>query len=329
MQTRYIKGIGFGGPDQLVLADETLAPPEAGQILVRHEAIGVNFIDILQRRGDLGRDAPYRLGLEAAGEVVAVGEGVSGLSPGDRVVYAGGPMGAYAEMRLLPAARAVRLPDGIDARSAAAVFFKGLTADYLVHRMRPLSPGNGALVTAAAGGVGQLLAAMLKAAGVTVIGTVGQTAKVAAARAAGCDQVLVLDEIDSPGAAAAQIRDWKGGKGVAVAYDSIGRATFDLSLGALARFGLLVSYGWASGDVEPVAPARLREAGSVFLTRPTIGHYTEAREDLLAGAARVFRALQDGVIAARIDSELQLADAAEAQRRVEARETEGAVILTP
>ena len=327
MQTRYVHGTAFGGPEVLALASETLAAPGPGQILIRHDAIGVNFIDILQRRGDLGREVPYRLGLEAAGEVLAVGKDVTDLVPGDRVACAGGPMGAYAEARLLGAARAVRLPDGIDARIAAAVFFKGLTADYLVHRMRPLSPGDGVLVTAAAGGVGQLIVAMLKAAGVMVVGTVGQAAKAEAARAAGCDHVLVLDQISSAVDGAAQVRDWTGGKGVAVAYDSIGRATFDLSLAALARFGLLVSYGWASGDVDPVAPARLREAGSVFLTRPTIGHYTEARKDLVAGAERVFQALQDGVITANIHAELALDQAAEAHRLIESRASEGSIIL--
>ncbi|WP_299362961.1 quinone oxidoreductase [uncultured Paracoccus sp.] len=329
MKVDVIQGRGFGGPDVLELSSEDLPQPGPGEVLVRHAAIGVNFIDILQRRGELGRDLPYRLGLEAAGEVLATGPDVTDLAEGDRIAYAGGPMGAYAGARLLPAARAVRLPDGIDADTAAATFFKGLTADYLVHRMRPIAAGDAVLFTAAAGGVGQLAVPMLKVAGATVIGTVGSADKVQAARDAGCDHVLVLGTGQDAGQAADRIRDWTGGRGVAIAYDSIGRATFDLSLSALARFGLLVSYGWASGDVDPVPLARLREMGSLFVTRPTIAHYTERREDLTAGAARVFAALQDGTIRPHVHATLPLAQAGAAQALIESRATRGSVILKP
>ncbi|MBV0891609.1 quinone oxidoreductase [Paracoccus sp. Z118] len=325
MRNRFIQGRDFGSPDLLALQTEELAAPGPGQILVRHSAIGVNFIDILLRRGELARDLPYRLGLEGAGEVVAVADDVGGFAPGDRIVYAGGPTGSYAEARVLPAARAVRLPDGIDDDTAAAVFFKGLTADYLVHRMRPIAPGDTVLFTAAAGGVGQLAVPMLKAAGATVIGTVGSEEKIAAATGVGCDHVLVLGSGD----AAERIREWTGGRGVAIAYDSIGRATFDLSLASLARFGLLVSYGWSSGDVEPVALAHLRDAGSLFVTRPTVAHYIQERGDLIAGAERVFAALKDGVIRANIHAKLPLAQAGAAHELIESRASQGSVILDP
>ena len=326
MHAQFIQGHAFGDSTVLSLQSETLGNPGPDQLLVRHTAIGINFIDILQRRGDLAPDLPYRLGLEAAGEVLAVGADVQGFNPGDRIVYAGGPMGAYAEARLLPAARAVRLPDHVDDRTAAAIFFKGLTADYLVHRLRPIAPGDAVLFTAAVGGVGQLAVPMLKQAGATVIGTVGSPDKVDAARAIGCDHVLVLPVGVDQGVA--QIRQWLSGQGVQIAYDSIGRATVDLSLAALARFGLLVSYGWASGEVDPVPLARLRQMGSLFVTRPTIGDYTASRDDLEAGAQRVFDALQKGVIHARIHAALPLSRAGEAHRMIESRATQGSVILT-
>lgn len=327
MKAEFVQGRAFGGPEVLEIATEELGAPGPDQILVRHSAVGVNFIDINQRRGEMGTALPFRLGLEAAGQVLAVGPGVEGLAEGDRVACAGGPMGAYASARLLPAARAVRLPDGIDDRTAAAVFFKGLTADYLVHRMRPIQPGDAVLFTAAAGGLGLVAIPMLKRAGARVIGTVGSADKVQAAVEAGCDHVLVLPV--APDEGLARIRDWTEGKGVAIAYDSIGRATFELSLAALARFGLLVSYGRASGDVDPLPLARLREMGSLFVTRPTVGDYTAARADLVAGATRVFEALAQGVIRPHIFAALPLAQAGEAHRLIEARGTRGSLILIP
>lgn len=326
MQNQFIQGQTFGDPGVLSIQSEDLGQPGEGQLLLRHTAIGVNFIDILQRRGELARDQPYRLGLEAAGEVLAVGAGVQGFSQGDLIVYAGGPMGAYAEARLLPAARAVRLPDHVDDRTAAAVFFKGLTADYLVHRLRHISAGDAVLFTAAAGGVGQLAVPMLKAAGATVIGTVGNPGKVDAARQAGCDHVLALPISAEEGVD--RIKDWTGGLGVAIAYDSVGRDTIDLSLGALSRFGLLVSYGWSSGDVDPIPLARLRQLGSLYVTRPTIADYTASREDLTAGAERVFDALKKNIIRPRIHAELPLSEAGNAHRMIEDRSTQGSVLLT-
>lgn len=327
MKTQFIQGQEFGGPAVLTLESEQLGEPAPDQILVRHTAIGVNFIDINQRRGEGGQTLPYRLGLEAAGEVLAVGSEVREFTKGDRIVYAGGPMGAYADARLLPAVRAVHLPDSVDDQEAASVFFKGLTADYLVHRLRPIKPGSAVLFTAAAGGVGQMAIPMLKQAGAVVIGTVGSSDKVQAARDVGCDHVLVLPVGVEEGAAI--IKDWTGGVGVDIAYDSVGRATFDLSMAALTRFGLLVSYGRASGEVDPLSLARLRENGSLFVTRPTIADYTALREDLTAGAERVLNALQKKVISPNISAVMPLSRAGEAHAMIESRKTQGSLILTP
>ncbi|CAO3436622.1 quinone oxidoreductase family protein [Azospirillum doebereinerae] len=327
MESMFVEGRSFGDPSVLRVEKEELRQPQAGEVLLRHDAIGVNFIDVLQRRGELAQTTPYRLGLEAAGEVLAVGPDVSDIAVGDRIVYAGGPAAAYSSARLLPAGRAVKLPATINAATAASVFFKALTADYLVNRLRPLAAGDAVLFTAAAGGVGSLAVPLLKAAGVLVIGTVGSPDKVDYARQLGCDQVLVLprDAEDLVG----KVREWTGGRGVAIAYDSIGKATFDLSLASVSRFGLLVSYGWASGEVAPVQLARLREQGSVFLTRPTVSHYTETRTDLLDGAARVFSALERGVIRSTLFKRLPLDRAGDAHALLEAGTNTGSIILDP
>jgi NADPH2:quinone reductase len=322
-----VEGRSFGDPSVLHVETEELRRPQGGEILLRQHAVGVNFIDVLQRRGELTPTIPYRLGLEGAGEVLEVGPGVTEIAAGDRVVYAGGPAGAYASARLFPAARAVKLPAAVDAATAASVFFKALTADYLVNRLRPIAPGDAVLFTAAAGGVGSLAVPFLKAAGATVIGTVGRPDKADFARTLGCDHVLVLprDTEDLVG----KVREWTGGRGVAIAYDSIGQATFDLSLASLARFGLLVSYGWASGEVAPVQLSRLREQGSVFLTRPTVSHYTEARSDLLEGAARVFSALERSLIRPTVFKRLPLERAGEAHALLESGENSGPILLEP
>lgn len=327
MRATYVEGSAFGGPSVLRTATEELGAPGDGQILLRQHAVGVNFIDVLLRRGELSAVTPYRPGLEAAGSVLAVGPGVTGLSPGGRVVYAGGPAGSYADVRLVPAGRAVTLPDDVDDAAAAAVFFKALTADYLVHRLRPISPGDAILFTAAAGGVGSLAVPMAKAAGAVVIGTVGKPEKVADAERLGCDHVLVLPRDFS--VAETRVRDWTDGRGVSIAFDSIGKTTFDLSIASLARFGLIVSYGWASGEVPDLAVGRLREQGSVFLTRPTVAHYTEKRADLEDGAARVFEALRRGVIRPTIYKRLSLDAAGEAHSLLESGANSGAIVLEP
>lgn len=327
MNAEYIEGTHFGEPSVLSIKREVLAPPGRGEILLNQHAIGVNFIDILQRRGELAQHQPYRLGLEGAGTVVTLGEGVDHLLPGDRIVYAGGAPGAYASARVLPADRAVRLPDWLDFSEAAACFFKALTADYLVHRLRPIDPNDWVLFTAAAGGVGSIAIPLLKAKGARVIGTVGSRAKVEAAQGLGCDHVIVLGQDNDD--AAGRVREWTAGSGVAVAFDSLGKASFDLSLGALAPFGLLVSYGWASGDIGSISPMDLRTQGSVFFTRPTIAHYTQARTDLDQAAARVFAAFEDGTIKPTIFARLPLDRAGEAHAILEQGENIGSVVLEP
>lgn len=319
-----IEGCAFGGPDVLSVNTGPIGAPQPEEVLINQVAIGVNFIDILLRRGELSKQAPYRVGLEASGHVLALGEKVVDLAVGDRVVYAGGPPGAYATLRCVPASRVVKLPASIDLVEAAGVFFKALTADYLVNRLRKLEPRDAVLVHAAAGGIGSLAIPLLKAAGVTVLGVVGANAKRQKATDLGCDHVIVQDEVTD---IAEEVRRFTGGAGVSVAYDSVGRDTFEASMRSLQRFGLLVSYGWASGEVAPVSLAKLRDCGSLFLTRPTISHYTERRDDLLAGAGRAFRALESGVLKAQIGLQLSIRQAAQAHEAMEQRRTQGSVVL--
>lgn len=324
-KARYIFGDRFGSAAVLQMGTEQVAYPGPGQVLVRQSAVGVNFIDILARRGELGGSGPFRLGLEAAGEILAVAGDVIGVNVGDRIVYAGGVAGGYADLRLVDAARAVKLPNWLDDDVAAAIFFKALSADYLVHKLRPLSKEHSVLFYGAAGGVGSLAIPLLKQLGVTVIGAVGREEKATYATEMGCDRVVVVGRDNIP----AVVRDATGGRGVDVAFDSIGKATIDGSLESLARFGLLVSFGWASGDPEPIAFSRLRAQGSVFLTRPTVAHYTESRTDLEAASQRVFAALNQKVYAAYIDAKLPLDEAGKAQELLETGAAKGSVILDP
>lgn len=310
-----------GPAEAMVWQDVPLPDPGTGEIRVRHLAVGVNFLDILMRSGRAGAAMPARLGVEGVAVVEAAGPGVD-LMPGDRVVYAGGPPGAYSDRRTMPAARAVRLPDTIAPREAAALFFKGLTAQYLATRMRPLAPGDPVLVLAAAGGVGSLLARWLVNRGQRVIAAVGSADKVAAATATGAEAVLVVGRDDI----AARVRDLTGGRGVQVVYDSVGRDTWDASVASLARFGLLVSYGWASGD-PAVDLNTLRNAGSLFVTRPTIAHYTEDPADLQRAATEVFDLIAAGVLRFDAIETLPLDQVAQAHRRIESRQARGPVVL--
>lgn len=315
----------FGGPEVLALQAGALAPPAAGEVTVRHAAIGVNFIDVLLRRGELGGMPPARVGLEGAGVVEAVGAGVEDLQVGDRVVYAGGPAGSYCDVRNVSAQRAVRLPAGMGEAEAAAIFFKALTADYLIHRLRQLQPGDTVLFHGATGGVGSIAVPWLAQLGIHVVGTTGHRAKADHALALGCRRVAVLGEDD----VAQAVAEVSSGRGAAVVYDPIGKATFDASFASLARFGMFVSYGWASGDIDPIAPARLRERGSVFFTRPTVSHYIEARADLLAGAARVFGAYRAGTFTASIFDRFPLAEASRAHALLERGGHRGSLLLQP
>ena len=314
---------GFGGSDVLRGGSEEIPAESApSAVRIKQHAVGVNFIDVLTRRGDLGGTAPFRLGLEAAGIVESVGSDVRGIAAGDRVVYAGGGAGSYADIRDVPADRVVVLPDAVTFEDAAAVFFKGLTADYLVNRLHLLSAGDWVLLHGAAGGLAALLVPLLRSQGIRTIGTVGSKDKVRTAKEFGCEVVLILGEDDI----AAKVREATP-NGVAVAYDPIGKSTFEASFTSLRRFGLLVSFGWASGDPDPIPLSRLRTQGSVFVTRPTVSHYTEDRADLLAGAQRVFDALNRGVYRARIDRVFPLREAAAAHDCLEHGINRGQLIL--
>lgn len=319
---RAIRFHETGGPEVLRLDEVEVGAPAAGEARVRHTAIGVNFVDIYHRSGLYPLPLPSGVGVEGAGVVEEVGAGVSHVRPGDRVAYTG-PVGSYAEARLLPAERLVKLPDGVDERTAAAMMTKGLTVHALVRRAHPVRAGETVLLHAAAGGVGLLATQWLKALGATVIGTVGSEEKAALARAQGCDHVIVYTREDFP----SRVREITGGAGVPVVYDSVGKATFAGSLDCLAPLGLMVSFGNASGPVPPLDIGVLAKKGSLFLTRPTVFTYIARREDLERGAAELFEIVQSGKVKVEIGRTWPLAEAAAAHRALEARETTGSVVL--
>jgi len=308
----------------LILEDLPTPSPSPGEALVRVEAAGVNFIDIYQRSGQYPMPRPLPLGLEGAGVVEAVGEGVIDVRPGDRVAWASGP-GSYATHALVPAGRLVPVPAGLDAQSAAAAMLQGMTAQYLVRATYPLTPGDVCLVHAAAGGVGLLLCQMARRLGATVIGTVSTEEKAARARAAGAHEVILYTQADFE----AEVKRLTGGQGVSVVYDSVGKDTFERSLNCLRRRGMLVLFGQASGPVPPLDPQILSRGGSLFLTRPTLFDYTATREELLERAADVLGAIQRGELALTIGATFPLAEAAEAHRALGGRGTTGKVLLLP
>lgn len=314
-----------GGPEVLQLVDIDVPEPGPGKIRVRHQAIGLNYIDTYHRTGLYPLPMPAVLGLEAAGVVDAVGEGVERFAPGDAVAYASGPPGAYAEFHVVDARRAVRLPEGVNARIAAAAMLKGITAEFLLRRCRAVQPGETILVHAAAGGVGLILTQWAKALGAVVIGTVGSEEKAAVARAHGCDHV-VLYRTDN---VAQRVRELTNGQGVPVVYDSVGAATFEASLKSLARRGLFVSFGNASGPVPPFAPAHLAQNGSLFLTRPTLFDYVATTPELDASAEALWAVIRSGQVRIEIGAERPLAEARRAHEALEARETIGATLLIP
>lgn len=325
MRTHLIRVHAHGGPDVLQWEEAELGAPGPGEVLLRQTAIGLNYIDTYYRNGLYAAPLPTPLGSEGAGEVLAVGEGVAGLRPGDRVAYASGPLGAYAELRLFPAAHLVRLPDGIDDRQAAAMMLQGMTAEYLLRRAYRVQAGQTVLLHAAAGGVGQIATQWLKHLGATVIGTAGGAEKAALAKAQGCDHVIDYRRED----VAARVRELTGGRGVPVVYDGVGRDTFAASLDSLAPRGMLVSFGNASGAVEPFAPGLLAARGSLFLTRPRLGDYIATREELLASAAALFDVVLHGAVRIRIGQSYPLREAAQAHRDLEARKTTGSTLLLP
>ena len=323
--TAAIRIAQTGGPDVLRLEQVELAPPQAGEVRIRHRAIGVNFIDIYHRTGLYKLPLPSGLGLEAAGEVEAVGPGVTRFKAGDRVVYASGPIGAYAEASNVPAERAVAIPAGVSYEIAAAVLLKGLTAHYLLRRTYPVKAGQTILFHAAAGGVGVIAVQWAKRLGAHVIGTVGSEAKVAIAKNLGCDHVIVPSREN----VANRVRELTGGKGVPVAYDSIGRDTFHATLDSLAPLGMFVSFGNASGPVPPFDGGLLAQKGSLFFTRPTLAHYVTSAAELDVGAGELFDLVRHGEIRIQPPRVFPLAQAADAHRALESRQTTGSLVLVP
>jgi NADPH2:quinone reductase len=324
--SRAIRIHAHGGPD--VLRWEAVAVPEPGpgEALVRHTAVGVNFIDTYHRSGLYPVPSlPSGIGSEAAGVVEAVGPGVGEVRPGQRVAYAGGAPGSYAERRVVGADRLVPLPDEIDDRTAAAALLKGMTVEYLVRRTYPVRAGETVLFHAAAGGVGSIACQWLKSLGATVIGTVSTEAKARLAQAHGCDHVIVTSREDL----VARVRGLTGGRGVPVVYDSVGRDTFLRSLDCLAPRGLMVSFGNASGPPPALDPLLLSAKGSLFLTRPTLMAYTASRDELLASAGALFERIGGGAVRVEVRHEWPLPEAGAAHRALEERRTAGSIVLRP
>ncbi|RKT86715.1 NADPH2:quinone reductase [Saccharopolyspora antimicrobica] len=321
---RAIRVAANGGPEVLQLTEIDAPEPQPGQLLVEVAASGVNFIDTYQRSGAYAMQVPFTPGSEGAGEVVAVGEGVTGFSVGDRVAWAMAP-GSYAERALVPADKAVQVPAGVDIRTAAAALLQGLTAHYLVTSTHPVRTGETALVHAAAGGMGLLLTQLVKHLGGNVIGTVSTAEKEKLAREAGADEVIRYTEED----VAATVSDLTDGRGVDVVYDGVGKTTFDASLASLRPRGLLALFGAASGPVPPVDPQRLNSAGSVFLTRPSLAHHILTRDELDWRAGELFEWIATGVLDIRIGGTYPLEDARRAHEDLEGRRTTAKLLLLP
>ena len=313
-----------GGPEVLEWTQSDPGRPGPGEVLIRHSAVGLNFIDVYHREGLYPLELPFTPGMEGAGRVEAVGDGVGDLSPGDAVAYTGnGPAGSYRESRVLPRWRLVTLPDGIDEQTAAAIMLKGCTVEYLVLRTFPVDEGHVVLLHAAAGGVGLIAGQWLSALGATVIGTVGSEAKAELAHANGCHHTVLYREED----VAARVMDITDGAGVHVAYDSVGAATFEGSIASLRPRGMMVTFGNASGPVEPMKPLRLSQGGSLFLTRPKLGDYYSSAEEAADGCAALFEMVTSGKVRPHIGQTFALQDVADAQRALEARETVGSTVL--
>jgi NADPH2:quinone reductase len=323
--TKAIRMNRTGGPDVMEYVDVEVPAPGPGEAQVQHHAIGLNFIDVYFRTGLYPQPLPAGLGLEGAGVVTAVGEGVTLVKVGDRVAYAGGPNGAYAELRNLPAAKLLVLPDEIDFETAAAMMLQGLTVQYLMHRTVALKPGDTVLFHAAAGGVGLIACQWANLLGVTLIGTVGSSEKAALARAHGCAHVINYNTENF----VERVREITHGKGVSVVYDSIGKDTFTQSLDCLAPLGMMVSFGSASGPVPPFSLAELASRGSLFITRPSLMAYTAKREDLEAMAQSLFDVVKSGQLKIGINQRYNLADVAQAHSELESRKTTGSSILLP
>ena len=314
-----------GGPEVLQWQAVEVGDPGPGEARVVHKAVGLNYIDTYHRSGLYPLPLPSGLGLEAAGVVEAIGPGVADIAVGDRVAYSGGPVGAYAQARVMPADRLVRLPDAISFEQGAAMMLQGMTAQYLLRRTYRVQPGDTILIHAAAGGVGLIVCQWAKALGATVIGTVGSDAKAELARAHGCDHTIVYTREKF----ADRVREITGGAGLPVVYDSIGKDTFMDSLACLRPLGMMVNVGSASGPVPPFDIGALARMGSLFLTRPTLFTYAAKRSDLLAMAGELFDVVSSGKVKIDINQRYALADAAQAHRDLEGRRTTGSTILLP
>ncbi|MGH7470041.1 MAG: quinone oxidoreductase family protein [Longimicrobiales bacterium] len=312
-----------GGPEVLELVQVARPEPGPGELLVRVAATGVNFIEIYHRTGLYPQKLPFTPGSELAGRVEMVGAGINDVAVGDRVATAAA-IGAYAEYAIVPAARAVSLPDGVDDRTAAAVMLQGMTAHYLATTTKPLQPGMTCVVHAAAGGLGLLLIQIAKLRGARVIGTVSTEEKAVLARALGADEIILYDHEE----VAPAVKRLTDGRGADVVYDSVGKATFDQSLLSVAPRGMLVSIGQSSGPAPPIDPLALSRGGSLFLTRPTLAHYTATRAELLQRAGDLFAWIRDKQLQVRVGAAFPLTRAAEAHRALEGRKTTGKVLLT-
>jgi NADPH2:quinone reductase len=322
--THAIRIHAHGGPDVMQWEDVPTPEPGPGEAVVQHAAIGLNYLDVYFRTGLYKAPLPATIGMEGAGTITALGAGVTDLKVGDRVAYAGGPIGAYATARAIAADRLVRLPEAIDFTTGAAMMLQGMTAQYLLRRTFRVASGQTILVHAAAGGVGLIMCQWAKHLGATVIGVVSTDEKATLARAHGAAHVIV-GTADIPG----EVKRITGGAMVPVVYDSIGRDTFTASLDSLAPLGLMVSYGNASGPVPPIEIGLLGAKGSLFLTRPSLATYTAKRADLVASAQDLFDVVSQGAVAIRVNQSFALKDAAAAHTALEARKTTGSTVLIP
>ena len=325
MKARQVTIERQGPPDVMVISETDLSKPGPGEAQIEHHAIGLNYMDVYQRSGHYPMQLPSVLGIEAAGVVTAVGEGVSEVAPGDRVAYGGGPIGAYASARNVRADRLVRIPDGISDDVAAAVLMKGMTVEYLLSRTFAVKPGQFVLFYAASGGVGQLAGQWGSHIGARMIGVAGGEEKCAAARAVGYEFVIDRTSEDI----AARVREITGGAGVPVLYDSVGKATFDASIDSLGPRGYFVSFGATTGEAPAVAPSLLQRKGSLYFTRPTLATYIASRKDLEHSANTVFQLVSQKVLKVQINQRYLLADVAKAHDDLEHARTSGSTVILP
>jgi NADPH:quinone reductase len=326
MNTTHVITIAeHGGPERMQLTEVSLGAPAAGEVQIRHHAIGVNYIDCYQRAGVYPMPMPLQLGMEGAGIIEAVGEGVTHLKAGDRAAYASQPPGSYSTARCLPAKAVCKLPDEISFETGAAMMLKGLTVQYLLRKTAQLERGDAVLFHAAAGGVGLIAGQWARAMGLKIIGTAGSPEKCALALEHGYDVCLNYREPDL----AARVKAANGGRGVKVVFDSVGKDTFDASLDSLAPFGLMVSYGNASGNVAPLSVGTLAAKGSLYLTRPTLFTHIATRESTQAMADDLFGIVKSGAVKIPVNHRFALKDVADAHRALESRATTGCIVLTP